>query len=196
MTREASAFAEKYQADLLRVIQGIDLEKIGQVIQVLADARDAGRHIFVCGNGGSASTASHFTCDMVKGASFNRSKRFRIMALTDSLPTLTAYSNDVSYECVFVEQLKNFAEPGDVVIAISGSGNSPNVLRALEYANASGCYTIALTGRDGGRLGPLAKLHVCAAHPHMGRIEDAHMIAAHMISYYFMEADEAVSAGV
>jgi D-sedoheptulose 7-phosphate isomerase len=188
-----NAFLEKYKANVLQVIQCLDLEKIGQVIDVLAEAREKGRRIFVCGNGGSASTASHFACDMVKGASFNRAKRFRIMALTDSVPTLTAYSNDVSYECVFVEQLKNFAEPGDVVMAISGSGNSPNVLRALEYGNSIGCVTVALSGRDGGKLGPLAKLHVCAAHPHMGRIEDAHMIAAHMICYYFMEADAAVS---
>lgn len=188
-----NVFLERYKASVLQVIQSIDLEKIRQVIEVLAEARENGRRIFVCGNGGSASTASHFACDMVKGASFNRSKRFRIMALTDSLPTLTAYTNDVGYECVFVEQLKNFAEPGDVVMAISGSGNSPNVLRALEYGNSIGCTTIALSGRDGGKLGPLANLHVCAAHPHMGRIEDAHMIAAHMICYYFMEADAAVS---
>jgi D-sedoheptulose 7-phosphate isomerase len=175
------------------VIQAIDLEKIGQVIEALARARDEGRRIFVCGNGGSASTASHFVCDLVKGASYQRDKRFKIMALTDSLPTLTAYSNDVGYDCVFVEQLKNFAEPGDVVLAISGSGNSPNVLRALEYGNERGCLTIALSGRNGGKMGPLAKLHVCAAHPHMGRIEDAHMIAAHMISYYFMEAEGAAA---
>jgi D-sedoheptulose 7-phosphate isomerase len=175
------------------VIQAIDLEKIGQVIEALARARDEGRRIFVCGNGGSASTASHFVCDLVKGASYQRDKRFKIMALTDSLPTLTAYSNDVGYDCVFVEQLKNFAEPGDVVLAISGSGNSPNVLRALEYGNERGCFTIALSGRNGGKMGPLAKLHVCAAHPHMGRIEDAHMIAAHMISYYFMEAEGAAA---
>jgi D-sedoheptulose 7-phosphate isomerase len=188
-------FLEKYKANVLQVIQGLDLEKIRQVIDVLAEAREKGRRIFVCGNGGSAATASHFACDMVKGASFGRAKRFRIMALTDSLPTLTAYSNDVSYECVFVEQLKNFAQPGDVVMAISGSGNSPNVLRALEYGNSIGCITVALSGRDGGRLGPLANLHVHAAHPHMGRIEDAHMIAAHMICYYFMETDAAVPTG-
>src|SRR5690349_3223697 len=182
-------FPSQYKTELLKAVETIDLEKVSQAIEWFKEARAEDRHIFVCGNGGSASTASHFVCDMVKGASFNREKRFRIMALTDSLPTLTAYSNDVSYECVFVEQLKNFAEPGDVVMAISGSGNSPNVLRALEYGNKIGCCTIALSGRDGGKLGPLAQIHVCAAHPHMGRIEDAHMIAAHMISYYFMEAD-------
>ena len=188
-------FPQTYRSALHTALDSIDLDQVSQAIQILTRARDENRRIFVCGNGGSASTASHFVCDMVKGASFNRSTRFRIMALTDSLPTITAYSNDVSYECVFVEQLKNFAQPGDVVMAISGSGNSPNVLRALEYGNSIGCITVALSGRDGGRLGPLANLHVHAAHPHMGRIEDAHMIAAHMICYYFMETDAAVPTG-
>jgi len=125
------SFPQLYKHDVLKAIEEIDLEKVGRAIEIFTQARDHGRHIFVCGNGGSASTASHFVCDMLKGASFNRPTRFRIMALTDSLPTLTAYSNDVHYECVFVEQLKNFAQPGDVVMAISGSGNSPNVLRAV-----------------------------------------------------------------
>jgi D-sedoheptulose 7-phosphate isomerase len=132
---------------------------------------------------------------MVKGASFDRPARFRIMALTDSLSTITAYSNDVGYEHVFVEQLKNFARPGDVVMAFSGSGNSPNVVRALEYGNSIGCRTIALTGRDGGKLGPLAELHIQVAHPHMGRIEDAHMIVMHMICYYFMDAETSAGSG-
>jgi D-sedoheptulose 7-phosphate isomerase len=124
---------------------------------------------------------------MMKGAS-QRGQRFRIMALTDSLATITAYSNDVSYECIFTEQLKNFAREGDVVMALSGSGNSPNVVHALEYANSIGCQTIALTGRDGGKLGPLAKLQIHVAEPHMGRIEEGHLIACHMLCYYFMEA--------
>ena len=180
-------FADQYRTELLDTISKIDTGLVDQAISWFDTARADARHIFVCGNGGSASTASHFACDIVKGASFNRPSRFRIMALTDSLPTLTAYSNDVSYECVFAEQLKNFAEPGDVVMAISGSGNSPNVLRAVEYANSIGCKTIALTGRDGGKLGPLAKLHIQVPVPHMGRIEDAHMIICHMIAYRFME---------
>jgi D-sedoheptulose 7-phosphate isomerase len=185
-----TTFPAEYKNDLLKAIESIDLSKVGQAIEVLRQARDENRHIFVCGNGGSASTASHFVCDMVKGASFGRNTRFRIMALTDSLPTITAYSNDVSYECVFTEQLKNFAGPGDVLIAISGSGNSPNVLRAMEYGNAIGCRTIALTGRDGGKLGPLAQINIQASNPHMGRIEDAHMVVMHMICYYFMDAEK------
>lgn len=185
-----TSFPQLYKDDVLRAIDTIDLDKVNQAIEILANARDEDRRIFVCGNGGSASTASHFACDMVKGASFNRKKRFRIMALTDSLPTITAYSNDVCYDCVFAEQLKNFAEPGDVVIAISGSGNSPNVLRAVEYGNSIGCQTIALSGRNGGKLGPLAQLNIQASNPHMGRIEDMHMIVMHMICYYFMDAEK------
>jgi D-sedoheptulose 7-phosphate isomerase len=184
------SFPSLYKTDLLQAVETIDLAKVGEAIDILRRARDEKRHIFVCGNGGSASTASHFVCDMVKGASFGREARFRIMALTDSLPTITAYSNDVSYDCVFAEQLKNFAQPGDVVIAISGSGNSPNVLRAIEYAGSIGCRTIALTGRDGGKLGPLAELNLQASVPHMGRIEDVHMIVMHMICYYFMDAEK------
>ena len=188
-------YTEQYKSQLFETIEKIDLAKVEQAIAILRSARDAGRQVFTCGNGGSASTASHFVCDMVKGASFNRPTRFRIMALTDQLPAITAYANDVSYDVVFVEQLKNFANPGDVLIGISGSGNSPNVLRAVEYANSIGCQTIALTGRDGGKLGPMAQLNIQVAEPHMGRIEDAHMIVCHMIGYFFMEAEKSTTEG-
>jgi D-sedoheptulose 7-phosphate isomerase len=183
------SYPAEYKRELLAAIEAIELEKVAQAIEWFREARAAGRSIFVCGNGGSASTASHFACDMVKGASFGRPSRFRIQALTDSLPTITAYANDVSYEAVFAEQLKNFARPGDLVMAISGSGNSPNVIRAIEYANSIGCRTLALTGRDGGRLGALAQLNLQVSVPHMGRIEDAHLIICHMIAYSFMDAE-------
>ena len=185
-------FPSEYKRNLLEAIERIDLPSVHRAIEWFRDARDSGRRIFVCGNGGSASTASHFACDMVKGASQCGNTRFRIQALTDSVPTLTAYSNDIGYDVVFVEQLRNFAERGDLFMAISGSGNSPNVVRAMEYANSAGCRTIALTGRNGGKLGPLAELNIQIEVPHMGRIEDAHMIVCHMICYYFMDA-EAVS---
>lgn len=180
-------FSSRYKAELIDALETVELDKVGQAIDMLRKARDADRHIFVCGNGGSASTASHFVTDMVKGASYKRNSRFRIMALTDSMPTITAYSNDVSYDCVFAEQLKNFAQSGDMLICISSSGNSPNVLYATEYANSIGCDTIALTGRDGGKLGGLAKLQIRVAESHTGRIEDGHLIVCHMICYYFME---------
>ena len=189
-------FPSGYKNALIEAIHAVDLEKVEQAIEVLTKARDQGQRIFVCGNGGSAATASHFACDILKGASYKKATRFRILSLTDSLPTLTAYSNDVSYECVFVEQLKNFAESGDVVIAISGSGNSTNVIRAIEYGNSIGCRTVALTGKDGGKLGPLAEVNIQVPVPHMGRIEDVHMMVLHMIGYYFMEAERSMSYGV
>jgi D-sedoheptulose 7-phosphate isomerase len=182
-------FAAQYRASLIGTLNEIDVSKVAHAIDWLREARDQGRTVFVCGNGGSAATASHFVCDMLKGASYGREKRFRIIALNDSLPTLTAYSNDVSYDHAFVEQLKNFAGSGDVVMALSGSGNSANVLHAIEYGNSIGCRTIALSGRGGGKLGPLAQLNLQVSEGHMGRIEDAHMAMCHMICYYFMEAE-------
>jgi len=181
------SFPESYKHALLKTIETIDLKQVEHAIEWFQEARAAGRQIFVCGNGGSAATASHFVTDMVKGASYDRPVRFRILALTDSMSTVSAYANDVDFESVFVEQLKNFAQPGDLVMGISGSGNSPNVLRAIEFANSMGCRTLGLTGRDGGKLGRLVQRNIQVAEPHMGRIEDAHMIACHMIAYYFME---------
>jgi D-sedoheptulose 7-phosphate isomerase len=180
-------FAADYKTLLVETLDRLDLARIETAIEWFDQARREGRQIFVCGNGGSAATASHFACDIVKGASFGHEKRFRILALTDNLATITAYANDVSYDAIFAEQLRNFARSGDLVVAISGSGNSPNVVRAIETAKEIGCRTIAMTGRDGGKLAPLADLNIHAPSPHMGRIEDAHMIACHMIAYRFME---------
>jgi D-sedoheptulose 7-phosphate isomerase len=184
------SFPVQYLSQLRSAIEAVDLRKVEQAVEWFREARDAGRQMFVCGNGGSATTASHFVTDMLKGASYGRSRRFRIMALTDSLSTVSAYANDVSYDCVFVEQLKNFAQPGDLVMGLSGSGNSPNVVRAVEYGNSIGCRTVGLTGRDGGKLGPISQLNIHVPDPHMGRIEDAHLIVCHMICYEFMENEE------
>ena len=182
-------FPSLYKSLVLKAIETIDVTKVEQAIQAFREARDAGRSIYVCGNGGSAAAASHFVCDMVKGASYGRAMRFRILCLGDCQPTLTAYANDCGYESVFVEQLKNFATSGDVFMAISGSGNSPNVVRAMEYANSAGCVTVALTGRAGGQLGRIAQLNLQVTEPHMGRIEDCHLMILHMIAYCFMEED-------
>lgn len=181
------SFVADYQTQLVSILNGLDTAKVDEIISLFRQARDKGNTIFVCGNGGSAASASHFVCDVVKGASFGREERFRIMSLNDNVPTLTAYGNDVGYDVIFLEPLKNFAKPGDLVMAISGSGNSPNVVKALEYAREAGCRTVALTGKNGGKLGPLAEVHLNIPHEHMGRIEDAHMIVCHMIAYRFME---------
>lgn len=182
-------FFENYRDSLIQTMNSMDLGKVEQAAAWLKEAREQGRMIFTSGNGGSAASASHFVCDMLKGASYKKDKRFRIMALQDNMPTLTAYSNDVDYHDAAVEQFKNFASAGDVVIAVSGSGNSANVVRLVEYANIIGCRTISLSGRDGGKLAAAAQLDIRAAEPHMGRIEDAHMIALHMICYYFMDTN-------
>ncbi len=188
-------FIKNYQERLAQTLSTIPVEKVAEAVAWLKETRDAGRQVFICGNGGSAATASHFVCDVLKGCSYNRPTRFRIFALNDNIPTMTAYSNDVSYDCVFVEQLKNLANPGDVLICISGSGNSPNVLRAAEYANQAGVKTIGLTGRDGGQLGRLSSLEINIPDPHMGRIEDGHMIVCHMMAYYFMDTEKGAAGG-
>lgn len=183
------SFAGTYGNQLIQTIQTIDSAKVSQAIEWFREARNQGKAIFVAGNGGSAATASHFVCDMIKGASLGRPSRFRIQALHDNMPALTAYANDIHYQDAAVEQLKNFASPGDIYMAISGSGNSANVIRAMDYANASGLRTIALTGRDGGKLGPLAQLNIQVPEQHMGRIEDAHHIICHMMCYSFIDGD-------
>jgi D-sedoheptulose 7-phosphate isomerase len=185
------SFSAEYRTELLDTIQKIDTEKVDRAVDWFREVLAADRHVFVCGNGGSGSTASHLVCDILKGASFNRDKRFRILSLCDSMPTLTAYSNDVDYDSAFTEQLKNYARPGDLVMAVSGSGNSPSVVKAIEYANSAGCKTIVLTGRDGGKLGQLGQLNIQVPVQHMGRIEDAHMVICHMIAYDLMQAPAA-----
>ncbi len=138
-------FAIDYIAKLQKALSGLDTGAIGEAAAWLKEARDKGRMVFVIGNGGSAAVASHLAVDLVKGASYGRPAKFKVMGLADCVPTVMAYVNDVGGEAVFVEQLKNFAGPGDVVIAISGSGDSPNILAAVEYANGAGCKTIAMT---------------------------------------------------
>ena len=181
------SFAIDYKQCLVAALDSVELDRVEALIDVFKRARDENRQIFVFGNGGSAATANHFACDMVKGASYGRNKRFKILSLSEQIPTLTAYSNDVGYESVFLEPLKNFARPGDIAMAISGSGNSENVVRAIEYANSIGCYTVGLSGLTGGRLRPRVNLSVHVPDEHMGRVEDAHFVICHMVCYHFMD---------
>lgn len=173
----------EYRSALVAALNGIDLVVVEQFVDQLAKARGAGKTIFTCGNGGSAATASHFATDLSKGASYGQPSRFKVIALTDSISTITAYANDVNFDVIFAEQLINLAEPGDVLVAISGSGNSPNVLKAVSTAKDLGLTTIAMTGFAGGRLGPLVDIHINVPDDHMGRIEDAHMALCHMTAF-------------
>jgi len=184
-----NGFAKSYLDNMTALVPKLDAKAIDSAVQCMRQARDQGKSVYICGNGGSASIASQMVVDIVKGGSYERPKRFKMIALNDSIATVTAYANDVSYEAVFVEQLKNFAEPGDVLIAISGSGNSANVLRAVEYANKVGCTTIGLTSGEGGRLKDMVKLPLLVPSIHMGQLEDCFFVMTHVICYAFIDGD-------
>lgn len=169
-------------------LQGLKkmVPQIEKICKILIDARDSKRKVFLLGNGGSASTASHFICDLNKTSTVNE-KRIRAISLVDNMPTISAYANDVSYDSIFVEQLKNMLESKDVLIAISGSGNSKNVLNAVSYAKEKGAIVIGLTGFDGGKL--KAKCDECLVIPSdvMYRIEDMHLMINHIITSVIRE---------
>lgn len=171
---------DKYFETLKATMDNVDRNEINVFINLLLQARDEGRRIFIMGNGGSAATASHSVCDFNKGVSYGRDRRFKIICLNDNMATISAYSNDISYEVVFIEQLKNFVEPGDMVIGISGSGNSKNILLAIEYANSIGAMTVGITGYDGGKLKLIAQHSVNANVRDMQISEDMHMILNHL----------------
>jgi D-sedoheptulose 7-phosphate isomerase len=172
-------YFEMYQ----RVVPNLPHCAIEQVISELFRAYEEGRSVFIFGNGGSAASASHFACDLGKGTVVgdNGHKRFRVTALTDNVPLLTAWANDSCYERIFAEQLQNFVVPGDVALAISGSGNSPNILQALEVAREARATTIGLTGFEGGKMKNLCDVCVVVPSDNMQIIEDFHLSVAHAI---------------
>jgi len=179
--KDYTKFINSYLARFAETLSKIDKAQINAFINALEDARARGAQIFTMGNGGSASTASHFVCDFNKGLSYGfDAPRYKFICLNDSLPTLTAYANDVSYADAYLEALKNYFRAGDVVIGISGSGNSKNVLKAVEYANANGGITVGLTGYGGGELKKIAKLSVHIPADDMQIAEDAHMMLDHL----------------
>jgi len=174
-------FSLDYLNEIKSVLSDLPLEKFEEVVNLILNAYVEERQIFIMGNGGSGSTASHFACDINKGVCFGLNKRFKVICLNDNIPTMLAYANDVSYADIFVEQLKNFLKPNDLVIGISGSGNSENVLRAIRYANENGAYTIGFTGFDGGKLVTLAHASLVVPANDMQKVEDVHLILTHML---------------
>ena len=187
-------FIRGYLAELDATLRALPQGQVADVIDAIRDVRERDAQIFVVGNGGSAATASHFAVDLGKGASLGAERRFRVLSLTDNVPWITALGNDLSYEDVFVEQLRNHARPGDLLLAFSGSGNSENVLRAVRYANSIGCRTIGLAGYAGGRLREEAQECLVVRADHMGRIEDGHFVIQHLVVYYFMSTMRAETA--
>ena len=169
-----------YCQGLKEALDTIPTDAVENFLLLLEAAYLEGRQVFIMGNGGSGSTASHAAGDLNKGVSYGREKRFRVISLNDNMATITAYANDVSYNEAFVEQLKNFLHSGDLVIGISGSGNSPSVLKAIEYANQQGAVTVGLCGFGGGKLAGLAQLPVHIPVNDMQKVEDIHMMLFHV----------------
>jgi len=171
----------RYLEDVRYTLGTLPLERIQDVIDVLLSANYVGSTVFTLGNGGSAATASHFACDLAKGTITPGRPRFRVVALTDNMPLMTAWSNDVAYEDVFAEQLNGLVGRGDVAVAFSGSGNSPNVLRAVELTRRMGGITIGFSGFAGGRLSTLVDVPVVVPCDCMEQIEDVHLVLCHLI---------------
>jgi D-sedoheptulose 7-phosphate isomerase len=186
-TADPVAFARAYLEYLQTVLRRIDPEEIGHFIQTLLQARERAATVFFIGNGGSAATASHFANDLLIGTN-HYEKPFRTISLADNVPILTAIGNDFGYEEIFVRQLRSLGKSGDVLVAISASGNSPNLIQAFEYANSAGIGTIAITAFDGGRMKALASqgIHVPTELKEYGPAEDAHLVLDHLVSAYLM----------
>ena len=181
-----AAYAKGYLAYLAVLLSRVDLDAVARFADLLERARVGGNQVFFVGNGGSAATSSHFANDLGKGARVAGETPFRALSLADNVSLITALANDEGYERVFVAQLEPLLREGDVVVGISASGNSPNVVRALEYANGRGARTVAITGFDGGRMREIAGLSVHLETPkgEYGPVEDFHMILDHLVTSY------------
>ncbi len=191
MNEFRSQFINDYVSRIKRILDDMDnsdlKEKVYEIVEIFLKARENKSTIYIMGNGGSASTASHFVGDLSKGTIVEGYPRFKAVALTDNIPNMLAWGNDSSYGDIFVEQLKNFLDPGDVVIGISGSGNSENVLKAIEYANEHGAITIGWSGFDGGKLKDVAQIPLVVPSNYMQRIEDIHLLLEHLVTSLIRE---------
>ena len=188
-TTDAAAFALGYLGYLKQVLDGIDPDAVARFIATLLDARARGATVFFIGNGGSAATASHFANDLSIGTN-EYERPFRVISLTDNVPVITALGNDFGFDEVFVRQLRVLGRKGDVLVGISASGNSLNLVKALEFAAKAGIRTVAITAFDGGKLKQMAdeSIHVPTGPKEYGPAEDAHMVLDHLISAYLMRA--------
>lgn len=181
--KDRMSFVEEYLRELKETLDKLPSSQIEKIKDILLEAYREDKKVFIMGNGGSAATASHFACDLAKGtlAKDNPRKRFKAIALTDSIPIITAWANDTAYENIFLEQLKSLLDAGDVVIAISGSGNSKNIIKAVEYANAQKALTIGLTGFRGGKLKGMVQECLIVPSHSLEQIEDVHLILEHIL---------------
>jgi D-sedoheptulose 7-phosphate isomerase len=183
---------QDYISQLHKTLDELPESQIIEVIDILHEARLSQRQIFIMGNGGSASTASHFVCDLSKNTRKSHLPNYRVIGLTDNMAVLSALANDEGYENVFSQQLVSFVRPGDVVIAISASGNSPNVLKATELANQMGARTVGMTGFDGGKLAKLVEIDVHVPSKIIEHVEDIHLMLEHLITKALRDLDSPV----
>jgi D-sedoheptulose 7-phosphate isomerase len=177
-------FSKTYFAELVEAFAKIPEKDIEKATQLLLCCYHGGKQMFLIGNGGSAATASHFANDLSKGTRCEGRKRFKAFSLTDNIPLVTAWANDHSFEEIFVEQLTNLLHPGDLLVAISGSGNSRNILKAVEYVNAHQGHTFGLIGFQGGKLKDLVHESIIVPSHRQEIIEDIHLILEHIICKY------------
>jgi D-sedoheptulose 7-phosphate isomerase len=191
-----NAYVTDYLDQQKAALDSIPVEEVSRLIEKFRQALEADSQIFVIGNGGSAANASHFITDLGKGASDKTLKRFRCLSLNDNISWITALGNDYAYEDVFVRQLMNFAKPGDLVLAMSVSGNSPNLVKAVEWSKNNNVYTVSLVGAGKGRLSEISDHTIVINSTHYGRVEDAHMGICHILCYAFMENPEEYQAVV
>ncbi len=172
-----------YLNEEIRVLESIDESEISNVMNILEGCRLSGSRVFICGNGGSAATASHFTCDFNKGVSYSQKVKYNFECLNDNVPLMMAIANDISYDDIFSEPLKNKMRKEDVLFAISGSGNSRNVINAAKYAKSIGATVIALVGYDGGELKKVADYSIHVNIDNMQIVEDVHMVMDHVMMF-------------
>ena len=189
-----------YRERVKEVLDRLPLERAKKICDIIYQAYLDDRMLFIFGNGGSAALASHLACDLGKGThnpgspAMSGVRRLRVIGLTDSIPMITAWSNDSSYDDVFAEQMRNFIQAGDVAFGISASGNSPNVLKALELAKKAGATNVGITGFQGGRMKALLDCGIVVPSDHMQQIEDAHLVLAHMIFLDLKQRIQALAA--
>jgi D-sedoheptulose 7-phosphate isomerase len=186
----AEAMMADYKARLVQLIDALDPGEFERVIEILLAAYHRDSQVFVVGNGGSAATANHFVCDFGKNAVKGEKRRFRILSLCDNIEKITALGNDIAFEEIFRQQLINLMRPRDVLIVVSASGNSPDLVRACEYCRERGGEIVALAGFGGGRIKSLADVSMVAASDSYERVEDVHLIILHMVVCWFKEHQE------
>ena len=178
---------EHYWHELATIIQAMPFDMVTKAAELLLDCYRRSSTVFILGNGGSAATASHFACDLAKGTQVIGLPAFRVISLSDNVPLMSAWANDTNYERIFAEQLATLIRPDDIVIAISASGNSPNILAAARMAQQSGAITLALTGQDGGKLSRLADFTIYVPSQSIEQVEDAHLVIAHSLCVVLRE---------